>query len=329
VRTPTGAEAPRALASRKRRRYSGAGIDAHEAGVRSRERDVSGRSRKAERAAQERRRRKERAFRDDAGRLHLRLHRDPGTGREHVTLRAPLFEAEWQNEVASSAANTTLGVLGHAPTLEGVLELTERAMASTSRLIAGLLARAPEGALACRSGCDHCCYQVVGVTAAEALTIHAHLTRTRGAAELERLRAHVADLHERSRGLSSAERFSAQHPCPFLEAGSCSIYEVRPLSCRGMNSLDASECEARLRDAEARAAFLAQGHGGRCFVEPIGAFRAVSAGLQLGLAELYRLDTRPLDLTAVMFLLLEGESSLSSAWIAGEQPFEAALRAPR
>jgi len=290
---------------------------------------VSGRSRKAERAAAERKRRKERAFRDDAGRVHLRLHRDPATGGEHLTLKAPLFDAEWQNEVATSAANTALGVLGHAPTLEGVIELTERAMASTSRLIAGLLARAPEGALACRPGCDHCCYQVVGVTAAEAFTIHAHVVRTRSADELERLRAHVADLHARSRGLTSAERFSAQHPCPFLEAGSCSIYEVRPLSCRGMNSLDASECEARLRDPGARAEFLARGHGGRCFIEPISAFRAVSAGLQLGLSELYQLDTRPLDLTAAMHLLLEGEPSLSRGWMAGERPFESAVRGTR
>ena len=287
---------------------------------------MTGRSRKAERAAAERKRRKERAFRDDAGRVHLALHRDPATGGQHVTLKAPLFEAAWQNEVAASAANTALGVLGHEPTLERVIELTERAMASTSRLIAGLLERAPEGALACRAGCDHCCYQVVGVTAAEAVTIHAHVTRSRGPDELERLRAHVADLYARSRGLSSAERFSAQHPCPFLAGGSCTIYEVRPLSCRGMNSLDASECEARLRDPAARAEFLAKGHGGHCFVEPISAFRAVSAGLQLGLTELYQLDTRPLELTAAMHVLLEGAPSLSQAWVAGQQPFEAALR---
>jgi hypothetical protein len=288
---------------------------------------VTGRSRKAERAAAERKRRKERAFRDDAGRLHLTLHRDPATGGEHVTLKSPLFEAAWQNEVAASAANTTLGMLGHEPTLERVIELTEGAMASTSRLIEGLLAHAPAGALACRAGCDHCCYQVVGVTAAEAVTIHAHVTRSRSPDELERLRAHVADLHARARGLSSAERFSAQHPCPFLAGGSCSIYEVRPLSCRGMNSLDASECEARLRDPAARAEFLAKGHGGHCFVEPISAFRAVSAGLQLGLSELYQLDTRPLDLTAAMHVLFEGEPSLARQWVAGEQPFAAAVRA--
>ena len=37
-------------------------------------------------------------------------------------------------------------------------------------------------------------------------------------------------------------------------------------------------------------------------MEPIRAFHAVSAGIQLGLAELYRLDMRALDLTAAIDL---------------------------
>jgi Fe-S-cluster containining protein len=219
--------------------------------------------------------------------------------------------------------------VGHVPTLERVVELTRSVMASTSRLVEKLLASAPEGAVACKAGCDHCCYQVVGVTPAEALTIFEHVTQSCTPAELERRTARVSDAYERSRGLSSAQRFSPEHPCPFLDAGNCSIYEVRPLSCRGMNSLDAHECESRLRNPEERADFLATGHGGHCFVEPIHAFRAVSAGLQLALAELCHLDTRPLDLTAAMRLLLQGDATLKSAWIAGQKSFEPALREPR
>jgi Fe-S-cluster containining protein len=285
------------------------------------------RSRKAARAAAERQRRRERAFRDDAGRVHLAVHRDAGSGREFVTLKAPLFKEPWQNDVTAGAANTVLGVLGREPSVERVVELTESAMAATSRLVAGFLAHAPEGALACKAGCDHCCYQVVGVTPAEALTIWSHLQRTRSAEELERLGARVVELREKSRGLSSTERFSPDHPCAFLEAGRCSIYEVRPLSCRGMNSLDAKECETRLREPAARAEFVAHG-GGHLFVEPVRAFRAVSAGLQLSLAELYHLDSRPLDLIAAMDLLLRDGAALSTEWIAGRQPFDSALRDP-
>lgn len=286
------------------------------------------RSRKAARAAAERRKKKERAFRDDAGRVHLTLHRDPANGREWVTLKKQVFDEAWQNEITEGAANTTLGVLDHEPSIPGVIELTRGIMGSTSKLIAGLLARAPEGAVACKAGCDHCCYQVVGVTPAEAIAIFDHLRTTLSRAELERVTAHLAARYEATRGLTSSERFSPDQPCPFLAVatGSCTIYEVRPLSCRGMNSLDASECATRLRDPEARAQFLAGAQTGHSYLEPIRAFRAVSAGLQLGLAELYRLDTRALDLTAAVLLLLQGGPAVAEAWLGGQrQAFEAAL----
>jgi len=289
---------------------------------------MAGRSRKAARAAAERQKKKERTFRDDSGRVHLALHRDPANGRTWITLKKQVFDEAWQNEVAEGAANTTLGVLDDAPSVARVVELTRGIMGSTSRLIAGLLARAPEGSVACKAGCDHCCYQVVGVTPAEAIAIFEHLRTTLSPAELERVTAHLAERFEQTRGLTSSQRFSPDQPCPFLDVptGSCTIYEVRPLSCRGMNSLDASECATRLRDPAARAEFLAGAQTGHSYLEPIRAFRAVSAGLQLGLAELYRLDTRALDLTAALHLLLQGGPAVAEAWMSGQrEAFEGAL----
>jgi Fe-S-cluster containining protein len=265
--------------------------------------------------------RHERAQRDPGGRVHLTVHRDPTSGEGLLRLKSALFDQSWQNEVAESAANTALGVLSPGLTRERVLALTRSAMASTSRLVDGLLARAPRGAVACKAGCDHCCHVVVAVTAPEALTILDYLKRTLGAPALTQLTARVAEFHERTRALSSDQRFSPEYPCVFLEAGRCSIYEVRPFACRGMNSLDAGECETRLRDPAVRADFVENG-GGHLFVEPIRAFRAVSAGIQLALAELFGLDMRPLELSAVMNLLLSGGSSLAEAWISGQQPFE-------
>ncbi len=193
--------------------------------------------------------------RDPGGRVHLTVHRDSVSGAETVALAAPLFAETWQNDVAAAAAGTAHGLLAGAPTLEAVVALARNAMDGASRLIDGLLARAPAGAVACRAGCDHCCYQSVGVTPPEALAIFDHLSRTLSDAELERVGAHVAAQRVRTRGLSTAERFSPEHPCAFLDvaAGRCTIYEVRPLSCRGMNSLDAAECEKRLRDPAERA----------------------------------------------------------------------------
>jgi Fe-S-cluster containining protein len=261
------------------------------------------------------------------GRVHLALVRDPTTGHEFVTLGKRVFEEAWQNDLVTGAANTARGTLRDEPTLEAVVALAQNAMAATSRLAEGLLARAPEGGVACRAGCDHCCYQSVGATPPETLAIADHLRRTLSKAELAAVAAHVAEVHRRTQGLSAADRFSPDHPCAFLRDGRCSIYEVRPLACRGMNAFDADQCSRRLRDPDTRAAFLAdpESLGANSYMEPIRAFHAVSAGLQLSLSEFYDLDMRPLDLAAALDLLLNGPPAQADEWLAGRRPFESAL----
>jgi hypothetical protein len=267
----------------------------------------------------------QRAFRDGQGRLHLAVQRDASSGKELLVLESPLFDERWQDELTASTASMVFAVLGDEPTPERTIEVTRRAMDALSLLVTGLLARAKGARVACKAGCGHCCHVVVAVTAPEALTIFDHLKRTRPARELERLEARVTEFRERTRGLTSSERFSPDYPCIFLDGGYCTIYEVRPLACRGMNSLDATECENRLQDPKARAEFVEHG-GGHVFVEPIQAFRAVSAGLQLSLSELYELDLRPLELCAAMQILLQGDASLADEWLDGGRPFDAAVR---
>lgn len=279
---------------------------------------------KARRAAAERERRRARTQKDAAGRVHLAVHRDPASGQEQVVLQKPAFKDAWQNEIVAGAANTAHALFRDGPSLDGAISLGRSATAAMSRLSEALLASAPPGSVACHAGCDHCCYQVVGVTPPEALAIADHLKQTLPAEEFERVRARIDERFERGRGLSSAERFSPDHPCVFLEGGGCSVYEVRPLSCRGMNSLDAGECAARLRDPAVRAEFLAVGRGGHSYLEPIGGAQAISAGLQLGLAELHQLDMRPLELAHAMHLLLHDEQ-MAAAWLRGERPFEPAV----
>jgi len=263
--------------------------------------------------------------RDTQGRVHLRVQRDPHTGREWIELEAQLFCEPWQDELTIGTAHTARALLGTAPNLESTVELARNALAATSRLAEALLAQAPAGAVACKAGCDHCCHQPVGLTPPEALAIAAHLREKLTTEELVTVAARFAQRARDTRGLSSAQRFSPDHPCPFLNRGQCSIYEVRPLACRGMNSLDSEDCKRRLREPDARAEFLASGSGGRSFMEPIRAFHAVSAGLQLSLSQLYGLDMRPLELTLALDLLLNGPDSSVADWFSGQQSFEAAL----
>jgi Fe-S-cluster containining protein len=111
-------------------------------------------------------------------------------------------------------------------------------------------AEAEGRAISCRKGCGACCCQIVPLSEIEAHQIGevlANLPEPRRAEVLARFEA--AYEHFRAAGLleklESPERFSLGElqqfgldyfrqgvSCPFLEEGSCSIYQDRPLACR-------------------------------------------------------------------------------------------------
>jgi hypothetical protein len=241
-----------------------------------------------------------------------------------LALSRPLFNDNWQNDVAIAAASTAHGLLTDGHTLEKAVELGRNAMAGTSKIGEGALGLSPDRAPACHSGCSHCCYQAVGVSAPEVFAIYDHLRRTRTPDELDSVVLRIREADDKTRGMTLAERLSPDLPCPFLEKERCSIYEVRPLACRGTNSLDATVCERTLRDPDARAEFLAGTLAVPCFLEPIRAFHAVTAGMQLALDELHGLQVLPLELTAAMRIMVDEPDTVPLQWLAGEDPFEAA-----
>lgn len=267
--------------------------------------------------------------RTEGDRVHLSLVTEPASGHEQLALSRSVFLEEWQDRVVAATANTAFAVLRRQGTATEMVALARQSMSSTSKLIDGLLDRAPAGSVACRAGCDHCCRQSVGLTPLELFAIVAHLATTRSDSQLAALRAHVSLLAKRASGLSSRERVAQDLPCPLLDEGKCSIYEVRPLSCRGMNSLDAGICQEKLREGPTREAFFAGTLEGHVFVEPIRAFHAISAGLQLALSECFGLDMRPLDLTASLDLVLSADETVSKAAQTSEallQPLHAWLQ---
>ena len=66
--------------------------------------------------------------RDPGGRVHLTVHRDPASGAESVALAAPVFEEDWQNDVAAAAANTVHGPSRARRALEGAVALARDSM---------------------------------------------------------------------------------------------------------------------------------------------------------------------------------------------------------
>jgi Fe-S-cluster containining protein len=118
-----------------------------------------------------------------------------------------------------------------------VLELVQRVHDDMSAAIDALPSKAQH---ACAAGCDFCCYLPVDVLTPEALRIAAHLKQTRSPEELTDLVYHLGTQGQQDFGL---------RPCVFLANGQCSIYEVRPMVCRGYNSLSKEHCEAYHHDA--------------------------------------------------------------------------------
>ena len=95
---------------------------------------------------------------------------------------------------------------------------------------------------ACSKGCSACCHLFVAVPPGITEAIAAHIEMTFAGEER-------ADLILRLRhAVAETEKASAPHqlrmPCPLLgDDGACSIYSVRPLSCRSFTSVSRQRCE--------------------------------------------------------------------------------------
>jgi Fe-S-cluster containining protein len=123
-----------------------------------------------------------------------------------------------------------------------VIAVAEHAASLADSAIAEALSRQPPAApLACREGCAWCCHKVVGASAPEVFRIVAFLERN--GTPLEELRQRLLRLEKERQTLAGDRWAAARLPCPLLVNDRCSVYSVRPLTCRGYNSTDARRCE--------------------------------------------------------------------------------------
>lgn len=98
--------------------------------------------------------------------------------------------------------------------------------------------------LACGAGCSLCCRSLrVDVFAHEVFLIahhiRGHFSDTELAALLDRLAAHS----ESVTALTPFEHATRNTVCPLLQDDRCSVYAVRPHSCRRHHSLDLAACQ--------------------------------------------------------------------------------------
>ena len=134
------------------------------------------------------------------------------------------------------------------------------------------------------------------------------------------MNSRLTALDQITNGLSSEARLAAQLPCAFLVKNSCSIYEVRPLACRGGNSIDADLCRQHVEDMEnVQKEEELEGRPYWVHAVPFHVMRALREGLTTGMKK-WDLGQEKLELTAATRIALQEKNALEN-WIAGKDIF--------
>lgn len=133
--------------------------------------------------------------------------------------------------------------------LEAVAEETARAADAAI----GIIEEEYHPPLDCKERCWYCCCHP-GVLASlpEIIRIVIVARQTFSAEELTSLKERARRYADANKGRDFAELAkSPPTPCPLLVDGRCSVYDARPLVCRGYNSTDVNACRADYENASA------------------------------------------------------------------------------
>lgn len=172
-----------------------------------------------------------------------------------------------------------------------------------------------EPPLACQRGCATCCALRVVATAPEVLLVARFLRAVapglagRGIDLIGAVRAADAQ----TAGLGEHARLRLRLMCPYIARGTCVIYAVRPLACRGHASHDVKACVAA---AGGRLVQVPHSEGHRrvrALVQNAMQSSLRDAGLAWGMYELNR---------GVLLALERADSE--AAWLRGEDPLAGA-----
>lgn len=202
-------------------------------------------------------------------------------------------------------------------------------MRATGEFVDGFLQALKEKApppkeIACKSGCFFCCSGFeVQVTPLEALAIRDYLIENMDESQLSALLHGLMETAKEKDAFQDKISKGEFKPgdarpvflCPLLSAGKCQVYDVRPLTCKGFNSYDASDCESVKTDPNSTKAIHGYIHSA---LVTDSAFRGVNEG-----AARRNLKVAVLDLVPALGIALSNVDA-KERWLAGEDVFAGA-----
>ncbi|WP_435021879.1 YkgJ family cysteine cluster protein [Tundrisphaera sp. TA3] len=143
-------------------------------------------------------------------------------------------------------------ILSGPPMAPATIELARRIDGLTDRSIAQVHDACHDGhRVACRSGCTYCCTFPVAASIPEVLAIASFVRDRFEAGRRSALDARIEANIAATNGMDMSRRDRVRLDCPFLEAGQCSVYEVRPVACRGVSSYSVDDCREDYEQAGA------------------------------------------------------------------------------
>jgi Fe-S-cluster containining protein len=145
---------------------------------------------------------------------------------------------------------TTATLQGQRTPLQ-IIDIAEHAASLTDESIEKAAEKFPPSPpLACQEGCAWCCHKLVGTAAPEVFRIADYLQNHLPAEHFQTIRDQIIQRDEQRKGLRENRWSAARLPCSLLVDNRCSVYPVRPLTCRGFNSSDARQCERWVKKRE-------------------------------------------------------------------------------
>ena len=153
--------------------------------------------------------------------------------------------------------DATLGAFRRGVTLDAMIAAAEGVAAYANDALA-IVTEEYRPPLACREGCSYCCRKPgVLATVPEFLRLVQHVREDFDADATVALAARTRRYMAQLGGRHFDTPVNESVPCPLLVDERCSVYELRPLVCRGYNSTDVDACRAAHDDTASQVPIFA------------------------------------------------------------------------